>query len=92
MKNSHEIKQTFRRASKAHDSYLWRTSVELVVSVCQLVFFTGFSGIKGLNQPLFDCDVHGIMFKCVIPNSRFYMVAYFLGLSLLLGKIPISIL
>ena len=27
MKNSHEIKQSFRHASKAHKSYVWRTSI-----------------------------------------------------------------
>jgi hypothetical protein len=75
VKNSHEIQQTFRNSSKCQDSYLYRTSVELVVSIILAIFFCGFSNIKGLNRPLFDCDVHGILFKCVIPNSRFFGVS-----------------
>ena len=34
---------------------------------------------------MFDCDVHGILFACIIPHSNFYYVVYFLGLFLLLG-------
>ena len=34
---------------------------------------------------MFDCDVHGILFSCIIPHSNFYYVVYFLGLFLLLG-------
>ena len=80
VKNSHEIKQTLRSTSKAHDSYTYRTSVELVAAISLAVFFSSFSGIKGLNRPLFDCDVHNILFKCIIPNSRFYQVCYHLFL------------
>ena len=76
VKNSHEIKQTLRSTSKAHDSYTYRTSVELVAAISLAVFFSSFSGIKGFNRPLFDCDVHNILFKCIIPNSRFYQVCY----------------
>ena len=76
VKNSHEIKQKFRKSSRAHDSYLYRTTVELIVSVILTVFFSGYASIKGLNRPLFDCDVHGILFKCIIPNSRFFHVSH----------------
>ena len=85
-KNMHEIRQTLRNSKNAHKSYLWRTSVELVVSIILLVFFCGFNGIKGLNKPLFDCDVHGVLFKCVIPNSRFFHVS-----TIVLNHIHISI-
>ena len=34
---------------------------------------------------MFDCDVHGILFSCLIPHSNFYYVVYFVGLFLLLG-------
>ena len=75
VKNSHEIKQTFRNASKAHKSYLYRTIVELVAAVWLMVFFMGYGSVKGLGEPLFDCNVHSVLFKCVIPNSRFYYVS-----------------
>ena len=47
---SHEIRQTFRNACKAHDSYLYRTSVELLVGICLTVFFTFFSDSQGLGK------------------------------------------
>ena len=75
VKNSHEVKQTFRNASKAYKSYLYRTSLELVAGVILIIFFLSYGDIKGLARPLFDCDVHSILFKCVIPNSRFYYVS-----------------
>ena len=75
VKNSHEVKQSFRNASKASKSYLYRTSLELVASVILMIFFLSYGDIKGLARPLFDCDVHSILFKCVIPNSRFYYVS-----------------
>ena len=75
IKNSHEIRQAFRHSTKATDSYRYRTIAELIASIVLLVFFCGVNGIKGLNKPLFDCDVHGVLFKCVIPNSRFYYVS-----------------
>ena len=53
IKNSHEIRQTFRNASKAHYSYVYRTSVELAVVICLIIFFAGFVGIKGRVIPLF---------------------------------------
>ena len=75
VKNSHEVKQSFRNASKASKSYLYRTSLELVASVILMISFLSYGDIKGLARPLFDCDVHSILFKCVIPNSRFYYVS-----------------
>ena len=75
VKNSHEVKQSFRNASKASKSYLYRTSLELLASVILMIFFLSYGDIKGLARPLFDCDVHSILFKCVIPNSRFYYVS-----------------
>ena len=53
MANSHEIRQTFRNASKAHDSYLYRTSVELIAAICLTCFFAFFSGIRGLGEVSF---------------------------------------
>ena len=40
-----------------------------------MISFLSYGDIKGLARPLFDCDVHSILFKCVIPNSRFYYVS-----------------
>ena len=79
LKNSYEIRQALRNATNAYDSYKWRTSVELVVAIMILFFYAGFSNITGLNDPLFNCNVHGILFKCVIPNSRFYYVSAIMG-------------
>ena len=66
---------------RSYRFFIDRTSVELVVSVVLAIFFAGFSEITGLNKALFDCDVHNILFKCVIPNSRFF------GVSLLFRKL-----
>lgn len=64
--------------------------MELFVSVFLLIMFSSYSHIKGLNKPLFDCDVHGILFSCIIPNSRFYYAVYLIGLLLLLGYISLT--
>lgn len=90
VKNSHEIQQTFRNSSGCHDSYLYRTLVELILSVFLAFFLCGFSDIKGIAGALFDCDVHGIPFTCIIPNSNFFVVVYFLSLALILGYITMT--
>jgi len=90
VKNSHEVKQSFRNASKASKSYLYRTSLELLASVILMIFFLSYGDIKGLARPLFDCDVHSILFKCVIPNSRFYYAVYMIGFTLLLAYISLT--
>ena len=57
--NSHEIKQTFRNASKAYYSYKYRTIVELIVGVVLTGFFSFFSNIRGLGEVIIvKVDVH----------------------------------
>ena len=90
-KNSHEVRQSFRNTRKAHDSYLYRTSVELVLAIVILVIFSGFSGITGMNDPLFDCDVHGILFRCVIPNTRFYKAVYVIAFFQIVAYLTLTI-
>ena len=51
--NSHEIRQTFRNASKAYYSYKYRTSVELIVGIALTGFFSFFSNIRGLGEVIF---------------------------------------
>lgn len=48
-----------------------RTIIELVTSIGLTAFYCIFNSIDGIANALFDCDVHGISFKCIIPNSRF---------------------
>ena len=51
--NSHEIRQTFRNASKAYYSYKYRTTVELIVGIALTGFFSFFSNIRGLGEVIF---------------------------------------
>lgn len=39
-----------------------------------MAFYCIFNSIDGIANALFDCDVHGIHFKCIIPNSKFFWV------------------
>ena len=48
------------------------------------MYFGAFSDIDGISNALFDCDVHGIPFKCIIPNSKFFWVIYSLALMLII--------
>ena len=41
---------------------------ELMTAVCMAVFYWNFTSICGISGYLFDCDVHGVPFKCIIPN------------------------
>ncbi len=75
IKNSHEIEQAFRNSSSVYDSYFLRTVVELAVAVGLFAFYCVFNSIDGIANALFDCDVHGIPHKCIIPNSRFFWVS-----------------
>ena len=36
--------------------------------MCMAVFYWNFTSICGISGYLFDCDVHGVPFKCIIPN------------------------
>ena len=56
--NSHEIRQTFRNASKAYYSYKYRTSVELIVGIALTGFFSFFSNIRGLGEVIFYLLTH----------------------------------
>ena len=67
--NSHEIKQTFRNASKAYYSYKYRTTVELIVGIALTGFFSFFSNIRGLGEVIFvKIDLH---FKPFHNNFKF---------------------
>ena len=39
-----------------------------MTAVCMAVFYWNFTSICGISGYLFDCDVHGVPFKCIIPN------------------------
>ena len=41
---------------------------ELMAAVCLAVFYNNFTSICGISGYLFDCDVHGVPFRCIIPN------------------------
>ena len=47
-----------------------------------MLFFSSFGEIDGIVSAMFDCDVHGVPFTCVIPNHKFFMVifVYFLAI------------
>ncbi len=74
--------QTFRNSSSCYNSYLIRTVLELFTSCGMAAFYCGFRGIDGIARNLFDCNVHGISVKCVIPNSRFFWVNWNLIIEL----------
>ncbi len=48
--------------------------LELVTGTVLAAFYLIFNSIDGIARNLFDCNVHGIPFKCIIPNSRFFWV------------------
>ncbi len=75
LKNNHEIQQAFRNSCAVHDSFLFRTLLELVTGTVLAAFYLIFNSIDGIANNLFDCDVHSIPFKCIIPNSRFFWVS-----------------
>ena len=39
-----------------------------MAAVCLAVFYNNFTSICGISGYLFDCDVHGVPFRCIIPN------------------------
>ena len=43
---------------------------EIVVTIGLMVFFLLHNDIIGFLQPLFDCDVHGLPYQCVVPNTK----------------------
>ena len=47
-----------------------RTVSEIVVTIGLMVFFLLHNDIIGFLQPLFDCDVHGLPYQCVVPNTK----------------------
>ena len=80
VQNSHELQQAFRNSNNCYNSYLIRTILELIASTALAAFYCSFRSIDGfLGDNMFDCDIHGVDFKCIIPNSRFFWVVYFLA-------------
>lgn len=75
IKNTYEIQQAFRNSSACYYSYLYRTILELICSMGLAIFYFSFSQIDGIRTALFDCSVHSVPFRCVIPNSRFFWVS-----------------
>ena len=74
LKNSFELQQTFRNSVSCYKSYLYKTFAEILTGICLILFYGAFARIDGIENSLFDCDVHGIEFRCVIPNRKFFWV------------------
>lgn len=83
IKNTYEIQQAFRNSSACYYSYLYRTILELICSMGLAIFYFSFSQIDGIRTALFDCSVHSVPFRCVIPNSRFFWMTYFLAMTMI---------
>lgn len=83
IRDVHEIRQAFRQSSCCYLSYLYRTSAEILAVLGLAVFFGSHAHVTGLADPLFDCDVHGLLYQCVVPNSRFFFVIHLLAMATL---------
>jgi len=80
LKDLHEIRQAFRNSSGCYHSYLYRTAAEIVATIFLTAFFASHATITGILHPLFDCDVHGLLYQCVVPNSKFFFVVHFISM------------
>ncbi len=77
MRNLHELMQSFRFSNVCFWSYLSRTCLEIVLSIS--LFFIYFCwGMPNLKREI-ECDVHGLLHSCVLPNHQFYF--YILAVS-----------
>ena len=47
-----------------------RTTSEIIVVTVLSIFFYAHNDIIGFLHPLFDCDVHGLPYQCVVPNTK----------------------
>ena len=50
--------------------FKFRTVAEIVACIILLVFFLMHNDIIGFLNPLFSCDVHGLLYQCVVPNTK----------------------
>ena len=48
----------------------FRTVSEIIVCLMLMVFFLMHNDIIGFLHPLFSCDVHGLLYQCVVPNTK----------------------
>jgi hypothetical protein len=55
------------------------------------IFFSSFRGIRGISGYLFDCSVHDVPFKCLIPNSKFFLVVYTLAITLIFAYVACTL-
>ena len=68
MRNLHELMQSFRFSNVCFWSYLSRTCLEIVLSIS--LFFIYFCwGMPNLKREI-ECDVHGLLHSCVLPNHQ----------------------
>ena len=60
----------------------FRTLSEIIVCLLLIVFFFLHNDIIGFLHPLFECDVYGLLFQCVVPNTKYlYCQPHHLPLS-----------
>ena len=73
VKDCHEIVQVFKTSNSCYTSYVWRTFLEIVMSCGLIAMFALHYGIIGIGVGFFNCEVYSHLFKCLVPNSRWYM-------------------
>ena len=57
-------------------SFKFRTLSEIFVCLLLIVFFFLHNDIIGFLHPLFECDVYGLLFQCVVPNTKYLVMNY----------------
>ncbi len=77
MRNLHELMQSFRFSNVCFWSYLSRTCLEIVLSISLFLIYFCW-GMPNLEREI-ECDVHGLLHSCVLPNHQFYF--YILAVS-----------
>ncbi len=83
VRDCHEIEQEFKASSGCHASYVQRTGLEIVGSVGVAVLFALHHDAIGIGDPHFECDVHGYLFLCILPNGKFFMYIYTASFALI---------
>jgi hypothetical protein len=74
VRNCHEIEQAFKMSNDCYNSYVYRTSLEIVGSLLLGIFFACHHDDHGIGSAFFDCEVQENLFLCIIPNSKWEII------------------
>ena len=69
-----EVSHSFTNRHNLYTSYMFRTVLELLLSVLMLIFLSGYGFPLLLTSKFIKCNVYGKFYECVGHPQNFYLI------------------